>query len=94
MFTPPEVASCTIAPQRAWKKGFVGAAVTVACIRQAALQELASIDMAQAEYTVTPMHYGGPAAFLAMAARTVLLRRDWTRSASGAAGQAAAVAHR
>src|ERR1700733_11432413 len=30
--------------------------VTLACTRQAALQELASIDMAQAEYTVTPMH--------------------------------------
>jgi uncharacterized protein (DUF885 family) len=48
-------------------------AVTLACTRQATLQELASIDMAQAEYTVTPMHYGGPAAFLAIAARTVLL---------------------
>src|SRR5579875_1007743 len=48
-------------------------AVTLACTRQAARQELARIDMAQAEYTVTPMHYSGPAAFLAMAARTVLL---------------------
>jgi uncharacterized protein (DUF885 family) len=48
-------------------------AVTLDCTVEAATQELASIDLARAEYTVTPMHYSGPAAFLAMAARTVLL---------------------
>jgi uncharacterized protein (DUF885 family) len=48
-------------------------AVTLDCVTEAATQELATIDMARAEYTVTPMHYGGPAIFLAVAARTVLV---------------------
>lgn len=34
-------------------------AVTLECTREAATQELASIDLAQAEYTVTPMQYSG-----------------------------------
>ena len=48
-------------------------AVTLDCVREAATQELEVIDQAQAEYTVTPMQYSGPAAFLAVAARTVLV---------------------
>ena len=48
-------------------------AVTLDCVREAATQEIASIDLARAEYTVTPMHYGGPAALLALYARTVLV---------------------
>jgi uncharacterized protein (DUF885 family) len=48
-------------------------AVTLDCAREAATQELAVIDLARAEYTVTPMHYSGPAALLAMAATTVLV---------------------
>jgi uncharacterized protein (DUF885 family) len=48
-------------------------AVTLGCTREAAADELDTIDMAQAEYTVTPMQYAGPAAFLAVAARTVLV---------------------
>ena len=48
-------------------------AVTLGCTRAAAANELDDIDMAQAEYTATPMQYAGPAAFLAVAARTVLV---------------------
>src|SRR6202167_4980493 len=48
-------------------------AVTLDCTTEAATQELNSIDMARAEYMVTAMQYSGPAAFLAVAARTVLL---------------------
>ena len=48
-------------------------AVTLDCMREAATQELASIDMARAEHTVTAMQYSGPATFLAVAARTVLI---------------------
>jgi uncharacterized protein (DUF885 family) len=48
-------------------------AVTLDCTQEAATQELASIDMARAEYTVTAMQYAGPATFLAVAARTVLV---------------------
>ncbi|HTT51353.1 MAG TPA: DUF885 domain-containing protein [Streptosporangiaceae bacterium] len=48
-------------------------AVTVDCTKQAATQELAAIDLAEPEYTVTAMQYSGPAAFLAVAARTVLV---------------------
>jgi uncharacterized protein (DUF885 family) len=51
-------------------------AVTLECTKAAATQELASIDLARAEYTVTPMQYSGPAAFLAVTARTVLLDPD------------------
>ena len=48
-------------------------AVTLDCISQAAAQEVAIIDMAPEEHTVTAMQYSGPAAFLAVAARTVLV---------------------
>jgi uncharacterized protein (DUF885 family) len=48
-------------------------AVTLDCTREAVAQELATIDMAQEEHTVTAMQYAGPAAFLAVAARTVLV---------------------
>ena len=48
-------------------------AVTLDCTMEAATQELAIIDLAPAEYTVTAMQYAGPAAFLAVAARTVLV---------------------
>jgi uncharacterized protein (DUF885 family) len=48
-------------------------AVTLDCTREAAAQELTSIDMARAEYTVTAMQYAGPAALLALSARTVLV---------------------
>ena len=50
-------------------------AVTLDCTREMATQELTLIDLAQAEYTVTPMPYAGPAALLALAARTVLVDR-------------------
>jgi len=48
-------------------------AVTVDCTMEAATQEITRIDLAEDEYTVTAMHFAGPAAFLAAAARTVLL---------------------
>jgi len=48
-------------------------AITRDCTREAAAQELAIIDMARAEYTVTAMQYAGPAVLLALAARTVLV---------------------
>ena len=48
-------------------------AVTLDATRGAADQELAILDMAQAEYTVTAMQYAGPAVLLALAARTVLV---------------------
>jgi uncharacterized protein (DUF885 family) len=48
-------------------------AVTLDCTREAAEQELAIIDMARAEYTVTAMQYTGPPSLLAVAARTVLV---------------------
>jgi uncharacterized protein (DUF885 family) len=48
-------------------------AVTLDCTREMATQELTLIDLAQAEYTVTAMQYAGPAALLALAARTVLV---------------------
>jgi uncharacterized protein (DUF885 family) len=51
-------------------------AVTLDCTREAATQELEIIDLAATEYTVTPMQYTGPAAFLAVAARTVLVDPD------------------
>jgi len=51
-------------------------AVTLDCTREAVTQELESIDLAQAEYTVTAMQYAGPAVFLAVAARTVLIDPD------------------
>jgi uncharacterized protein (DUF885 family) len=48
-------------------------AVTLDCTREAAAHELESINLAEGEYTVTAMQYSGPAAFLAVAARTVLV---------------------
>jgi uncharacterized protein (DUF885 family) len=48
-------------------------AVTLDCAREAAAQELEIIDLAAAEHTVTAMQYAGPPAFLAVAARTVLV---------------------
>jgi len=48
-------------------------AITLDCTREMATQELTLIDLAQAEYTVTAMQYAGPAALLALAARTVLV---------------------
>ena len=48
-------------------------AVTLDCAREAAAAEREAIDLAGAEYTVTAMQYTGPAAFLAVAARTVLV---------------------
>ncbi len=48
-------------------------AVTRDCVAEAAAQELAGIDIAREEHTVTAMHYAGPAVFLAVAARTVLV---------------------
>ncbi len=47
--------------------------VTLDCTREAAAQEIAIIDLARAEYTVTAMQYAGPPALLALAARTVLV---------------------
>jgi uncharacterized protein (DUF885 family) len=51
-------------------------AVTADCTREAVTQELAGIALAPAEYTVTAMQYAGPATFLAVAARTVLVDED------------------
>jgi uncharacterized protein (DUF885 family) len=48
-------------------------AVTLDCTMEAAAQEVAIVDLAADDHTVTPMHYGGPAVLLAVAARTVLL---------------------
>src|SRR5215468_4345237 len=48
-------------------------AVTLDCAMEAAAQEVAIIDLAPEEHTVTAMQYAGPAAFLAVAARTVLV---------------------
>jgi uncharacterized protein (DUF885 family) len=48
-------------------------AVTVDCTTQAAAQEVAGVDLAADEHTVTAMQYSGPAMFLAVAARTVLV---------------------
>ncbi|MBO0815856.1 MAG: DUF885 domain-containing protein [Actinobacteria bacterium] len=48
-------------------------AVTLDCAKEAAAQEQEAIDLAEAEYTVTAMQYAGPAAFLAVAARMVLV---------------------
>lgn len=50
-----------------------GDAITLDCLAHAVTQEVAGIDLAADEHTVTPMHYSGPAVFLAVAARTVLV---------------------
>ena len=51
-------------------------AVTLDCTTQAAAQEVAGIDLAADEHTVTAMQYNGPAMFLAVAARTVLVNEQ------------------
>ena len=48
-------------------------AVTLDCTMEMATQEREIIDLARAEHTVTAMQYAGPATFLAVAARTVLI---------------------
>jgi len=48
-------------------------AVTLDCVMEMATQEREIIDLARADHTVTAMQYAGPAAFLAVAARTVLI---------------------
>ncbi|MGH3251330.1 MAG: DUF885 domain-containing protein [Trebonia sp.] len=48
-------------------------AVTLDCATQAATQEVTGVDLAADEHTVTAMQYSGPAMFLAVAARTVLV---------------------
>ncbi len=48
-------------------------AVTLDCTSQAAAQEVTAVDLAPEEHTVTAMQYSGPAMFLAVAARTVLV---------------------
>jgi len=55
-------------------------AITLDCAREAAVQDLEIIDLAAAEHTVTAMHYAGPAAFLAVAARTVLVDQAAARA--------------
>ena len=47
--------------------------ITLSCVTEAAAQELATIDLAREDYTVSAMHYAGPAVFLSIAARTVLV---------------------
>ena len=47
--------------------------ITLGCVTEAVAQELATIDLAQEDYTVSAMHYAGPAVFLSVAARTVLV---------------------
>ena len=48
-------------------------AVTLDCTREAAAQEIAIVDMAPEDHTVTAMQYSGAALFMAVAARTVLV---------------------
>jgi uncharacterized protein (DUF885 family) len=50
-------------------------AVTLDCTVQAAAQEVTAVDLAPEEHTVTAMQYSGPAMFLAVAARTVLVNQ-------------------
>jgi uncharacterized protein (DUF885 family) len=47
--------------------------VTLDCVSQAASQEVAAVDLAADEHTVTAMHYNGPPLLLSLAARTVLV---------------------
>jgi uncharacterized protein (DUF885 family) len=46
--------------------------VTLGCLLENVAQELRAIDVALIEHTVTAMPFGGPAVFLAIAARTIL----------------------
>ncbi|MGD0810161.1 MAG: DUF885 domain-containing protein [Acidimicrobiales bacterium] len=47
-------------------------AVTLGCVAEAARQELAALDSAAIEYTVTAMPFSGPAVLFLIAARTLL----------------------
>ena len=47
--------------------------ITLGCLHEAALQELAAVESASPEYTVSSMPFDGPGMFLAVAARTVLV---------------------
>lgn len=47
--------------------------ITLGCLREAALQEVAAIDTADLEHTVTAMPFGQPGGFLAVVARSVLV---------------------
>jgi uncharacterized protein (DUF885 family) len=47
--------------------------VTLACLKEVAAQEVAMVDSAAIEHTVTAMPYSQPGQFLAVAARTVLV---------------------
>jgi uncharacterized protein (DUF885 family) len=51
----------------------VADAVTLDCVAEMAAQEVALVDLAAEEHTVTPMQYTGPPVLLATAARTVLV---------------------
>ena len=46
--------------------------ITLGCLRAAGDQEVAAVESAAVEYTVTAMPFADPASFLAVAARTVL----------------------
>jgi uncharacterized protein (DUF885 family) len=46
--------------------------ITLGAVVSAAEQELSELDLARAEFTVTPMPFVGPASLLAVAARTIL----------------------
>jgi uncharacterized protein (DUF885 family) len=54
--------------------------VTLGCLHEAALQEVAGVDSADLEYTVTSMPFGQPGAFFAVAARSVLVDADSAES--------------
>jgi len=70
-------ATADAAPQPVTGQPVTGAdAVTLDCLSQAAAQEIAGVDLASDEYNVTAMQYSGPAAFLALTARTVLVDAD------------------
>jgi uncharacterized protein (DUF885 family) len=50
--------------------------ITLGCLRTAAQQEQAAVDSAAVEHTVSAMPFADPAAFLAVAARSVLTDAD------------------
>ncbi|HZT64804.1 MAG TPA: DUF885 domain-containing protein [Acidimicrobiales bacterium] len=50
--------------------------VTLGCLRSQAEQELAGLESAPLEHTVTPMPFTGPASFLGLAARTVIANAE------------------
>ncbi|MGH9303450.1 MAG: DUF885 domain-containing protein [Acidimicrobiales bacterium] len=47
-------------------------AITISCLIEQGEQELSGLDAAPLEYTITPMPFSGPAAMLAIAARTII----------------------